>query len=331
MFALFVGCLLFIAGRGILRADTRPLTVRMLAGQGLPEIGAGSKVTCFGRPVGEVEHTTFQTGADPDQPDAPGLQYLEIHANILAEIDLRADCEVVVSGPPLGGIGMIEIIDRGVAPEHLADDQIILAKPVGLQSTLAMMSEELDSGNPTGLMSMVKNQIDPSQQRSLMFKVHTSLNDINRMTASLARELDASRDNALLDRLNDDLASVGELLNEVLGMVRENRPRVESTLESADNVLQRVDREIIAALADELDLDREASLLAQTHRAFERLDASLADVNTMTAEGREIVIVNRDQIDELVQNATQARCAVEARSPGCATASVEDLLESFEG
>ena len=38
MFALFVVCLLFIGGKGLLQKEMRPLTVRLEAGPAMPEI-----------------------------------------------------------------------------------------------------------------------------------------------------------------------------------------------------------------------------------------------------------------------------------------------------
>ncbi len=306
MFILFVACLLFIAGRGFFQPDTNRLTVRLQTGPALPEIGPGSKVTCFGRPVGEVVDTVIRTVPDPGAPAGADIQYLEIHARVLAELDLRADCRVVVSGPPLGGIGMIEIVDRGVAPARLDADAAVLAAPVGLQSALASFSAELDPANPSGLLALVKEQIDPDERHSLMAKVHTSLGDINRITASLGRELDGAQDDVLLSRLNADLTRVGEVLDEILDLVRENRPKIDNTLASVDHAARRIDREVVASLAHELDREHAGGLIARTHSAFERLDQSLRDINAITAEGRQIVLINSGRLDELVENATEA-------------------------
>jgi hypothetical protein len=306
MFALLVGCLLFIGGKGLSRATTRTLTVRMQAKPAMPEISKGSLVICFGQPVGKVVDTHFVSGPDPAAPTGSPVQYLEIKATALAELDLRADCVVVAGGPPLGGKGYLEIVDRGVAAAELTEDDVLHAGASGLQTALAQLAAEFNDANPNSLMAQIKAQLRPELDDSLIAKIHISLDNIATMTAALSAQVDIEQSDVLLAKVHAALDQVNVGLSEVVAMVEETRPRVGHALDAADHAMVRIDEDIVAALADELDRGNQASLLAKTHESMVRLNQSLGDLNTVTGETRRTVVLNTARIDLLVQNATEA-------------------------
>ncbi|HRX85142.1 MAG TPA: hypothetical protein P5572_08995 [Phycisphaerae bacterium] len=306
MFALFVACLLFIGGKGLLQKEMRPLTVRLEAGPAMPEISAGSLVTCFGQPVGKVVTTDFVFDTDPHAPQGPKTQFLEVHAEAAAELDLRADCVIVVAGPPLGGKGYLEIVNRGVSAKPLAPDARIEAGTTGLQAALAQLTAEFDAQNPSSLLAQIKRQLEPDAEDSIIYKVNVSLANISRLTASLAREVDRKQDGVLLAKVHTALDKVNAGLGEILEMVQDTRPQVDTIMESAGHAMQRVDEGIVGPLAEELDRTQDSSLLAEVHEAMGQLNSSLAHVETITSEGERTVVLNSARIDELVQNATEA-------------------------
>jgi len=306
MFALFVACLLFIGGKGFWQPATRTLTVRLAAGPALPEISKGSLVTCFGQPVGKVTETGFVPAPDPVDSAGPEVQLLEVKAQVDAALDLRMDCVIAAAGPPLGGKGYLEIVNRGVARELLAADVPIYASATGLQTALAQLTEEFNARNPASLLSQIKMQLRPELEDSVIFKVHTSLDNIARMTASLASELDKREDDDLIAKVHAAIDKVNHSLAEVLEMVQDTRPRVNQIMTSAGHAMEQVDRDIVATLASELDRNKDASLLAQVHEAMLRLNQSLNNTNTITGEMERTVVLNSARIDQLVQNTTEA-------------------------
>ncbi|MCB9849545.1 MAG: hypothetical protein H6817_02435 [Phycisphaerales bacterium] len=306
MFVLFVGCMLFIGAKGIFSEKSRSITVRLAAGPALPEISKGSVVTCFGQQVGKVIDTHFVIGTDPDDTTRTDVQFLEAEVTARADLDLRADCLITAGGPPLGGKGFLEISNRGVAKEPLADDAVIYAGAAGLQTALAQLTAEFDANDPTSLMAQIKRQLRPDVDDSLIAKIHLSLDNIATMTAALAMQVDPEQSDVLLAKVHAALDQVNVGLREVVDMVQETRPQVQNAMASTDHALQRIDREIVASLAEELDRNQDGSLLAQVHESMTRLNESLTDVNTITGETRQTVVLNTARIDQLVQNATEA-------------------------
>jgi len=306
MFVLFFSCLLFIGSKGLFEAEKREFIVRFEAGPAMAEIVPGSRVTCFGQAVGKVLDTGYVKGDDPQDPRRTDVQFLEVRATALAELDLRSDAKVLATGPPLGGKGMLEVSSRGVAAEPLAPGVPLYGQTVGLQAALSQLTTELDVENPQGLLSLVKLQMDSGDERSLLAKVHHSVEDINVMTGNLARELELMHDTTLLAKVHGGLDKVNVALAEMVELMRDNRPRIDRTLASVEHATEALDTQIVSALAEELDASREASMLAEAHTALARLNESLADINEITSRSERVVVLNAERIDELVENATQA-------------------------
>lgn len=306
MFALALAVVLFIGGEGLFKEPVRPLIVRFAAEPGMPEIVPGSRVVCFGQAVGKVVDTGYVLAVPPGDSEAPEAQYLEVHANALASLDLRNDCKVIATGPPLGGKGAIEIANRGVSPDKLPDDKRIYGEIVGFQTALTQLNNELDTNNPAGLLSLIKVQLDASEHESIIAKIHESLTHVSTMTAELADELDRTQQDHLLYKVHASLAKIDMGLAEIVSVLQDNRKNIDNTLASVEHATATIDARIVPRLADELDNNNEKALLSQAHTAFQRLDRSLADLNDVTAATRRVVAINVDRIDELVENASEA-------------------------
>jgi ABC-type transporter Mla subunit MlaD len=306
MSALFFIVLLWIADRQLSGKPTQTLRVRFYAVAGMPELVVGSKVVCFGQPIGEVEGYKFIHDVPPGAPGTVEVQMLEVQAKVLKEVDLRADCTVVASGPPLGGRGTLEFIDRGRADEPLDPSKPLYGATVGLQTALAALTRELDPQNPVGLLTMVKLQLDADDKRSIIRKIHTSLDDVNVLTASLAREVDATDEERTIYLVHEALNRLNVALAEVVALVRENRPRIDRTMQSVEHAVQVADTDIIGSLAKELDAGRPGSVLAQVHEAMDRLQDSLTNVSKLAGTAQQTVTLNAGRINDLVQNAVEA-------------------------
>lgn len=274
----------------------------------MPEISSGSFVYYFGQKVGVVEQVSIVEDVDIKDPTVMDQQYLEIQAVLFEDLGLRQDCKIVASGPPLGGIGMLEILSRGRSPDPIVAGEPIYGRVAGFQAALNLLSQELDEANPEGLVSLIKRQLDAGDEPSLMVKVHQSLADINALTASLARELDRAQGDVLIskvhisvDRINSSLAGIDDL-------VEQSRPKIDRTLSSIDRASVALDKNIVAVLAREFELEesQDRTLLAKVHEALTCLNESLADLNVLTEDTKGLVVLNKDRISELIENATTA-------------------------
>ena len=308
MFVLLLGCLWFIGGGRLFSAQRKTIVVRFASGGTMPELAEGSFVTYFGQQVGAVVKTDSVVGLDPRDPTIKDQPFLEVQAALFRDLDLREDCKIVASGPPLGGVGMIEIISRGKSPTVIQADHPIYGQVAGFQAALDMITRELDEANRDGLIAMIKTQLDAEDEHSLIARIHLSLVDVNILTANLARELDRGQDGVLLAKLHASVDLINRSLNEIADLVEQNRPRMDNTLASVESASARMDTGVMAVLARELELDadQDVTLLTRFHDSMSCLNQSLADLNVVTDGAKEVVVLNKDRISEVIENVTTA-------------------------
>ena len=308
MFLLLVGSLWFIGGGGLFRKQHQVIIVRFAPGGTMPEISEGSFVTYFGQKVGVVVATDIVVDADPLDPTITDQQFLEVQAALYEDLGLREDCQIVASGPPLGGMGVLEILGLGRSEKILEASRPVYGQTSGFQAALDMITSELDETNSDGLISLLKTQLDAENEGSVMVKIQKSLTDLNTLTGSLAREFELGEDDTLLTNIHASIDVLNRTLTQAADLVEENRPKIGSMLTSLEQASGKLDSGIITVLAEELELeeDQETTVLAKIHDSLSSLHQSLSDLKVMSAGAKEIVLLNQDRINELVENVTTA-------------------------
>jgi ABC-type transporter Mla subunit MlaD len=270
----------------------------------------------------------------PARPEAgTGKTFiLLVKAEVRADLVLHRDCKVFAEGPPLGGDGLLKI-DLGTSPElftraQLEEPGIIGSEPAGFSAILASLQSEFDGANPKSLLGQIKTQLDPEGGPTLMAKLLQSLSDINQMTASLNRQLnpedkaallakinqvadninettgtlrrefDAGEPTRLLTKIHVAIDTINEGLTTVTGLLKSSEPRLARTIENVETTSVNIASETNPANAD--------SLIAHLKAAGEKLNTSLADLNEVTNTTRQVVVLNRENINRLLANFKEA-------------------------
>jgi len=91
-------------------------------------------------------------------------------------------------------------------------------------------------------------------------------------------------------------------LGTVVTMLDENRQPLTETITSVQASAKIIETEILAAIAQQLDVDNAASLIAKVHVGVNRLNHSLNDLNEMTSTAKEVIVLNKDKINKVVDN-----------------------------
>ncbi len=316
--------------------DMRELTVRFKSTPAMPSLVPGSPVLVGGQRVGRIVRASLephvpQPSADgPSDKAAPACPAYDVivHAEIRSDLILRSDCQVVAEGPPLGGDGIVKI-DLGATGDGLPPDSVIDgADPGGFGAILSTLQAEFDGTNPGSLLGQIKAQLDPDGTASLMAKLLQSMSDINTLTAALSKELgDAEKETLLakihaiadninmatgalraefdtqkptvllskihlaLDSVNDDLATISSVL-------KTNEPIINRTFQHVETTTENIARETDATKSD--------SLMAYFKKAGTQLNAALDDINVVTGTPRQVVVLNRENINKLLANFKEA-------------------------
>ncbi len=198
MLALFVAVLVFLASR--VGGQTQRVVVRFPDGTMLPPLANGSDVHFGGRTVGHVVGLTLHE--IPIDASGRGEPASNVHFDIAVDVEraigLRSDCRITVASPIIGVIGTVLIKERGSASDLLPDDAVVIGEAPAsidqltqqLVNVAGLVTRELDATNPDALMAHNKSQLDAADEHSLLAKVHRSFNDVNRITAQAATQLD---------------------------------------------------------------------------------------------------------------------------------------------
>jgi hypothetical protein len=310
--------------------DMRQITVSFKSLPAMPTLTTGSAVLVGGQKVGQVLTARLlpETVKDKDSREPRDAFSLIVTAEIERRLILRTDCQVFAEGPPLGGDGVVKV-DLGRAKDAIEPGQVIRgADPGGFGAVLATLQGEFDGNNPSSLLGQIKAQLNPDGQVSLMAKLLQSANDINVITASLSKELrpdeketlfakmreimdnistttaalraevETQKPTVLLGKVHLAMDTMNDGLTSVTGLLKSNQPRLNHTIENIEETTENISRET--------DANRPDSLMAHFKTASTRLNEALGDINTVTSTTRQVIVLNRENLNKMLMNFKEA-------------------------
>lgn len=316
--ALFVTILIWIGKAA--PAGQQRITIRFKPTPIMPPIKENAQVIVGGQPVGKVVSAAL---IREDGPADENAFFVEVVADIREDLVLRADCAAVPEAPALGGDALIKL-DLGTKPTVFAGGIIDGSDPAGFAGVMASVQSELDANNPKGLLWAIKLQLDPDAENSILGKINTSLEDVNSVTSSLALEMTPGEGRTLIDKVQ----RVADNINAVTGSLRQQfddgEPDVLLTklhfaIDSINGSLETVARVLATSetpitrtlanveetsvhIAEQTDPDRPDSLMSEFRAAGVKINASLADMNTVTKTTRDVMVLNRENINRMLVN-----------------------------
>jgi ABC-type transporter Mla subunit MlaD len=325
---LFLATVMFLYPA--MQAGGRPVQVRFPHEAGLAPLKVGSAVLLAGSI--EVGRVTSIAVEELNIPLTQGLQkrtFFVVNAEIRGDVPIYGNCQITTDPPAIGGNGYVSILNVGTSDVPLTGPVEGLP-PQSLSAAISTLSRRLlgpgglvdrlnDAVDPDAEKSIVhkllvslddintmtrtlRGQMDAQEQDALLHKIHRVLDDFNATTAALRGELQAGNDAALLSKVHVALGHLDEGLSEAAALLKENRPVVRDTLASVEHATRTIDRELVAALRNELDPANVTGTLGKLHTAMDRVNASLADVRVMTSEGQRLVVLSRPAIEKALGN-----------------------------
>lgn len=302
-------------------AGQQEIAIRFAPTTIMPTIVEGAPIIVGGQTVGKVTAAELKTVAGETKEATEAFVW--VSAAIRDDLVLRADCSAIPEAPALGGNAIIKL-DLGHKAEILVGNTIEGGTPAGLAGAMASVQAELDGNNPSGLLYKLKIQLDPDAEASLMGKLQTSLDDVNAMTSSLAMEMSSSDARSLMGKIQ----LVADNINAVTGALKQQFDEGESdvllsklhiamdglngSLETISRILRDGESPIARTLAnvettstnisEQTDPMRPDSLMANFKAAGEKINASLVDLNTVTKTTRDVMVLNRENINRMLVN-----------------------------
>jgi ABC-type transporter Mla subunit MlaD len=302
----------------------------------------GQQVYVGSVPAGRISRVRFE-------PET-GRTFFRVDLEI-PDLKIRSDAEIVYVEGVLGG-SRVDVLSAGSAEDVPDSPQRAVALRAGgpmgaIQELSGRLSDELDANAPESLLGKihaivddlqdaagtvteiaagVQGQLDADAPNALLGKIHRTLDDINAMSETLRGEFDANTAAALLAKVHvtaDDINRVtaslarqsdpgvaGSLLDHVRGIVtdvhevtKDIKPRVIRLATNAEVTSARlreyVEYDVLLLL---IDLQNTGKEILQLSRNFAELSRT----------ARDIVKLNRGNIDEMIDNMTTVSADLKA-------------------
>ncbi|HKQ47714.1 MAG TPA: hypothetical protein VJZ71_06580 [Phycisphaerae bacterium] len=306
--------------------DLQRIAVRFKSAPSMPSLMEGSGVLVGGQKVGNVVSAELRSEevADADKGSTHTQYYVYVEADLRADLKLKSDVKAIAEGPPLGGDGILKI-DLGTAATAWDTARVIEgAEPAGFAAILASLQGEFNAGDPKSLLGQIKGQLDPNSELSLMAKLLKSVSDVNAMTAALNRQLTSEEKATLMAKLQGIMDNVNGATGALRAEMESQKPdvllgkihqamdsmngglttiaRVLTTNEGAINQSMENVQQTTANIARETDATKPESLMADFKQAGDKLNQTLADLNTVTGTTREVMVLNRENISRMLLN-----------------------------
>lgn len=322
--AAFFMILIWISQR--VGGDLQRIAVRFKSSPSMPSLMKDSGVLVGGQKVGNVVSAALRAEEvrDAGKTSSHTEYYVYVEADLRADLKLKSDCKAIAEGPPLGGDGILKI-DLGVAPKAWEKGRVIEgADPAGFAAILASLQDEFDGNNPDGLLGQIKTQLDPHSELSLMAKLLKSVGDVNAMTASLNKQLGSEEKATLMAKLQEIMDHVNGATGALRAEMDSKKPdvllgKVHLAMDSMNDGLMAISRVLTtneatinqsmknvekttANIAGETDPAKPESLMSHFKQAGDKLNQTLADINTVTGTTRDVMVLNRENINRMLIN-----------------------------
>ncbi|MFP4104634.1 MAG: MlaD family protein [Phycisphaerae bacterium] len=164
----------------------------------------------------------------------------------------------------------------------------------GLKSVIGHLD---DASRQIGsITKMVDSEIDGANDQSLVASLHRSAGNVEQITTSVRQETDPGQDGSMM-------ATVKGVVGDAKAITADARPKISRTLTSVENTADKIETYANKDLAE---------LLAQLRDANTTVLKITADMQSVTRQVDEIVTVNRQSIDETIDNMRQVSSNLKA-------------------
>ncbi len=283
---VLIGVVIWLGGAGLLRPTKQKATFFAKEQVGSIGLQKGNFVQVGDDPVGQITKIHFD-------PQTRRTYYT-------AEIDrgdfkIYGDGEAHVVAALIGGAKLV-IVDRGNEKAGLADADHAIELTGGLDQTMS------DLGS---VAEILRAQLSTEKPDALLAKIHEVINmlksaatDVAGIASDIKTETNRDNDGALLAKIHHSTDDINQ-------MTADARPKVEQALtavrDTAEKIRQYTDEDI-------------AEMLTKLRQANTEILTITQDFSTVSGQVKQMVMLHRDNIDEMIDNMTQVSANLKAAS-----------------
>jgi len=294
-------------GPSLLKTTRQRAVFYVLESSGSAGIAVGSFVQINDKQVGKIAEIVL------DGENARTLYVAEIeHEGVL----VHADAEAQVVAGLVGGEKLV-ITNRGSPDEPLADADHPVELTGGLDRAMGDLSAA--AGNLRAISETIRVQLGAARAGPILTKIHDILNslkeagaDVARIAANVRKETEPGAEGTVLGRIRSsaadlnamtsrlaresDAKSDGSLAAKAHGIMDDAGPKLRRTLAAAADVAEQLRTYTKKDLGE---------ILAKLRQSNTEVLKIVKDFSEVSAGARQIVLLNRDNIDEMLDNLAQ--------------------------
>ena len=234
------------------------------------------------------------------------------------DVEIHADAKAVYTEGLLGGSVLI-VTHRGSADRPLADQEhpvpITQGGPFGMMAGLAgQLDREMDPNRPASLLAKVHAFADGLDK--IVAELNAAAKDVTKIAAQLATEMDRKQAQSLLAKIVGAIANIETVAATLRGQT--DIKDEASILRTVQRTLARIDEmskdlqpqlkrtmtnveQTVAQLRKYIDTDL-AAIMIDLRKASTKVLEVIADVGKLAADAKGMIALNRDNIDEMIDN-----------------------------
>jgi ABC-type transporter Mla subunit MlaD len=298
------------------------ITVQLPYKAGLRGLQTGSPIYLGGTKVGQVTETSIAyLNSEKDV-------FVSFTLKIPRQYPLRHDCVLIPESNVLGGQTILVIEDLGCRGEPVPDGATVKLK-LGNSMTEAI-KREFDPDNPDSLMAQLKFEVDrkndssiiaslahtaanlrqitakieqqftlDEQKLTMMAKVHSILNNLGNITDRVNTQLDTDNKAAVIARLQSALDKLDDNLTQIKETIQTNKENVTQIVTSLKNTAQTLEKDIPEITS------RIRQTLVKVDASVDTARITIQNLRQFSDQARDVAVVNRDNINQLINNITE--------------------------
>lgn len=284
-----VGIIIWLGASGMFKNKGQLVSFYVPQEQGGVGVGEGAYVSLGDAAIGQITSVQFQ----PDRKRCLYQAQLD-----RKDILIKADGTANVSSPPIGAARIV-ILNSG-SSSQLADEDHPIRLHGGLDE--AMNNIALAAENVRGITMTIQKELSTSEKDTLMSKIHgltgelqTASGNIAKLSANVLMQTDPSQANSAMAMVAGFLTRANKAAEDVTAMTADARPKVERMMTAMANTADNVESYTKKDVAELL------STLKLINSQLLKIANDFSDVSTQT---RQVIVMNRDNIDSILRNMT---------------------------
>ncbi len=187
-----------------------------------------------------------------------------------------------------------ERLNKAIQKElDVTQSTAMLAKVHGIIDSLKKAAADV-----MRIAANVKAETDRTDEKAVFAKLHASMDDVNKISSSLRTETDPNVERALLAKVHKSMTDINE-------MTADARPKLSDTLTAVRDTAQQIRKYTKEDVAE---------LLANLREVNTEILKIAKDFATVSSEVKEVVLLHRDDIDEMIDNMTLVSANLKAAS-----------------